>query len=98
MQDADDGDPTTMVETLRTAAEQVEAVLPAAGGHTLMHEHAHERRGEALAHRPAFERRVHGDAVAIALPDDTPFPGHDECGGHPLGRLERGIRKLRIAE
>ena len=29
VQDADDGDTTTMVETLITAAEQVEAVLPA---------------------------------------------------------------------
>ena len=29
VQDADDGDTTTMVETLITAAEQLEAVLPA---------------------------------------------------------------------
>ena len=34
VQDADDGDTTTMVETLITAAEQVEAVLPAAAGIT----------------------------------------------------------------
>ena len=34
VQDADDGDTTTMGETLRTAAEQVEAVLPAAAGVT----------------------------------------------------------------
>ena len=32
VQDADAGDTTTMVETLVTAAEQVEAVLPASGG------------------------------------------------------------------
>ena len=32
IQDADAGDTTTMVETLVTAAEHVEAVLPAAGG------------------------------------------------------------------
>ncbi len=32
VQDADDGDTTTMVETLITAADQVEAVLPAAAG------------------------------------------------------------------
>ena len=32
VQDADDGDTTTMVETLITAAEQVEAVLPAGAG------------------------------------------------------------------
>ena len=32
VQDADDGDTTTMVETLVTAAEQVEAVLPAGAG------------------------------------------------------------------
>ena len=32
VQDADAGDTTTMVETLVTAAEQVEAVLPAGGG------------------------------------------------------------------
>ena len=34
VQDADAGDTTTMVETLITAAEQVEAVLPAAAGIT----------------------------------------------------------------
>ena len=34
VQDADDGDTTTMVETLSTAAEQVETVLPAAAGVT----------------------------------------------------------------
>ena len=34
VQDADDGDTTTMVETLITAAEQVEAVLPAGAGIT----------------------------------------------------------------
>ena len=34
VQDAADGDTTTMVETLITAAEQVEAVLPAAAGRT----------------------------------------------------------------
>ena len=34
VQDAADGDTTTMVETLITAAEQVEAVLPAAAGIT----------------------------------------------------------------
>ena len=34
VQDADDGDTTTMVETLITAADQVEAVLPAAAGIT----------------------------------------------------------------
>ena len=34
VQDASDGDTTTMVETLITAAEQVEAVLPAAAGIT----------------------------------------------------------------
>ena len=33
VQDADDGDTTTMVETLITAADQVEAVLPAWGRH-----------------------------------------------------------------
>ena len=32
VQDASAGDTTTMVETLVTAAEQVEAVLPAGGG------------------------------------------------------------------
>ena len=32
VQDADDGDTTTMVETLITAAEQIEAVLPADAG------------------------------------------------------------------
>ena len=32
VQDADDGDTTTMVETLITAADQVEAVLPAGPG------------------------------------------------------------------
>ena len=32
VQDADDGDTTTMVETLITAADQVEAVLPAGAG------------------------------------------------------------------
>ena len=32
VQDADDGDTTTLVETLITAAEQVEAVLPAGAG------------------------------------------------------------------
>ena len=32
VQDADDGDTTTMIETLITAAEQVEAVLPAGAG------------------------------------------------------------------
>ena len=32
VQDADDGDTTTMVETLSTAADHVEAVLPAGGG------------------------------------------------------------------
>ena len=32
VQDADDGDTTTMVETLITAADQVDAVLPAGAG------------------------------------------------------------------
>ena len=34
VQDADDGDTTTMVETLITAADQVEAVRPAGAGIT----------------------------------------------------------------
>ncbi len=32
VQDADDGDTTTMIETIITAAEQVEAVVPAGTG------------------------------------------------------------------
>ena len=54
VQDADDGDTTTMVETLITAAEQVEAVLPAGAGIT-------EVVGDKGVPQQRHDGRVHGD-------------------------------------
>jgi len=56
--------------------------------HTFFEQNAKQRGSNAFAHRPAFERRADIDAVAVALGDDTPFPGDHESCSQGLGRIE----------
>ena len=49
---------------------------------------AQECGRQALAHRPALERRVHRDAFPVPLADEAPSPRHHEGGRHACGRLE----------
>ena len=60
----------------------------------LLNQDPHEGGGQALAHRPALERGVQVDAVAVALADDAPPVGHHEGRGQSLGRVERGVHRL----
>ena len=55
---------------------------------------AHQRRRDALAHRPALERRARRDTGAVALGDEAPLPRHDERSGQGLRRIEGGIHRL----
>jgi hypothetical protein len=64
------------------------------GVNALPDEDAHQRGRHALSHRPALERRVHGDALAVALGDDASFPRHDERRRHGGGWLESGVERL----
>ena len=61
---------------------------------TLFDQNAHQRRGEALAHGPAFERCARRDAVAVAFGDQASAPSHDESGGHAAGGIECCIDRL----
>src|ERR1700738_5705208 len=71
---------------------------PLGNGCSLIHfvvaaldEYTHERRCDTLAHRPAFERRVHRNARAVALGDNLTVPGHDERRRQSIGRGKCGV-------
>ena len=51
-----------------------------------------ERCRNALAHGPAFERRLRRNTFRVALGDEPAFPRDNERCGQSFGRLERGIR------
>jgi heat-inducible transcriptional repressor len=50
-----------------------------------------ERCRNALAHGPAFERRLRRNTFPVALSNEAAFPRHNERRGQSFGRLERGI-------
>src|SRR6266550_3174855 len=60
----------------------------------LLDEDAHQRGRQALAHRPAFERRVRGDAVSVTLGNEASSPSHHEGGSHLCGRPEGCVHCL----
>ena len=41
--------------------------------------------------KPAFERRLRRETLAVALGNEPAFPRHHERSGQSFGRLERGI-------
>ena len=61
VQDADDGDTTTMIETLITAAEQVEALLPAGAGLAEVVADKGYHSNETMVDKGTIRRRQHGN-------------------------------------
>ena len=57
----------------------------------LLDEHAHQSAGEALAHRPALERRVEIDPLAVALPQKSAPVGDYESERARLRRPEADV-------
>jgi hypothetical protein len=45
----------------------------------------------ALAHGPAFERRLRRKTFRVALGNEQAFPRYNERSGQSFGRLERGV-------
>ena len=81
VQDADDGDTTTMVETLRTAAEQVEAVRPAGAGVT-----------EIVADKGYHSNQTLTACVASGLRSYISEPGRGRRNWRgKAGRARRGV-------
>ena len=97
VQDASEGDTTTMVETLVTAAEQVEAVLPAGGGlaEVVADKGYHSNETMvALSGPGAAQLRVGAGPRAAPLARPTRRPGRRVC--QPAADPEaRGRRLLR---
>src|SRR3989442_15556820 len=82
-------------------AAQIARILPLGNGRrlpeavdALLDEDPHQRGRHALAHRPAFEWRVRGDALAVPLSNEASSPRHYEGGSHTCGRLEGSIHCL----
>ena len=54
----------------------------------------HQRRRQALGHRPAFERSLRGDAGPVTLGDQPSAPGNRQRRGEPFCGSERGVESL----
>ena len=60
---------------------------------SLLSQHANQRRGDALAHRPADLRRVFGKARGVAFAQDLSFIDHDDRAGVLLALRHRPVQR-----
>src|SRR6516225_9813670 len=70
-----------MRSPMRIFARGSPALCHSGIGAGLFDQNFYQRRGEAFAHGPAFERCARRDAVAVAFSDQASAPSHHKGGG-----------------